>query len=137
MTVDRDGHVHLGIHSNNDDEADRLYHELKKVLNHIGMADHHVLGKNFYMKMNIPVAGCAHQAGTCRFGTIGDVGARPELQGHELDNLYVVDTSFFPSIGAVNPALTAIMARSGRRAPRRTPWLTPPETRPHSERRTS
>ena len=27
---------------------------------------------------------------------------------HELDNLYVVDTSFFPSIGAVNPALTAI-----------------------------
>ncbi len=29
-------------------------------------------------------------------------------QDHELDNLYVVDTSFFPSIGAVNPALTAI-----------------------------
>ena len=26
----------------------------------------------------------------------------------ELDNLYVVDTSFFPSIGAVNPALTAM-----------------------------
>ena len=25
-----------------------------------------------------------------------------------LDNLYVVDTSFFPSIGAVNPALTAM-----------------------------
>jgi choline dehydrogenase-like flavoprotein len=25
-----------------------------------------------------------------------------------LDNLYVADTSFFPSIGAVNPALTAI-----------------------------
>jgi choline dehydrogenase-like flavoprotein len=29
-------------------------------------------------------------------------------QAHELDNLYVVDTSFFPSIGAVNPALTAM-----------------------------
>jgi choline dehydrogenase-like flavoprotein len=29
-------------------------------------------------------------------------------KAHELDNLYVVDTSFFPSIGAVNPALTAI-----------------------------
>jgi hypothetical protein len=27
---------------------------------------------------------------------------------HELDNLYVVDTSFFVSIGAVNPSLTAI-----------------------------
>ena len=32
---------------------------------------------------------------------------------HELDNLYVVDTSVFPSIGAVNPALTA-MANSLR-----------------------
>ena len=29
-------------------------------------------------------------------------------KAHEVDNLYVVDTSFFPSIGAVNPALTAM-----------------------------
>jgi choline dehydrogenase-like flavoprotein len=29
-------------------------------------------------------------------------------KAHEVDNLYVADTSFFPSIGAVNPALTAI-----------------------------
>jgi choline dehydrogenase-like flavoprotein len=29
-------------------------------------------------------------------------------RAHEVDNLYVVDTSFFPSIGAVNPSLTAI-----------------------------
>ena len=29
-------------------------------------------------------------------------------KAHELDNLYVVDTSFFPSIGAVNPGLTAM-----------------------------
>ena len=73
------------------------------------MAEHHVLDKNFYMKMNIPVAGCAHQAGTCRFG---DDPATSVLdancKAHELDNLYVVDTSFFPSIGAVNPALTAM-----------------------------
>ena len=33
--------------NNNDPEADRLYGELKKILNHIGMADHHVLEKNF------------------------------------------------------------------------------------------
>jgi choline dehydrogenase-like flavoprotein len=31
-----------------------------------------------------------------------------ECRAHEVDNLYVVDTSFFPSIGAVNPALTAM-----------------------------
>jgi choline dehydrogenase-like flavoprotein len=29
-------------------------------------------------------------------------------KAHELDNLYVVDTSFFPSSGAVNPGLTII-----------------------------
>jgi choline dehydrogenase-like flavoprotein len=29
-------------------------------------------------------------------------------KAHDLDNVYVVDTSFFPSIGAVNPSLTAI-----------------------------
>jgi choline dehydrogenase-like flavoprotein len=32
----------------------------------------------------------------------------PDCRAHELDNLYVVDTSFFPSIIAVNPALTAM-----------------------------
>jgi len=109
VTVDGDGNVHLAYTSNNDAEADDLYGELRKILNHIGMAEHHVLAKNFYMNMNIPIAGVAHQAGTCRFGTdpatsVLDVNCK----AHELDNLYVVDTSFFPSIGAVNPALTAM-----------------------------
>jgi choline dehydrogenase-like flavoprotein len=109
VTTDRDGHVHLAYASSNDAEADRLYGELKKILNHTGMAEHHVLGKNFYMDMNIPVAGCAHQAGTCRFGTDPSVSVLDvNCKAHELDNLYVVDTSFFPSIGAVNPALTAM-----------------------------
>ena len=31
-----------------------------------------------------------------------------DCRAHEVDNLYVVDTSFFPSISAVNPALTAM-----------------------------
>ena len=101
--------VQLAYHSTNDEEAGRLYHELKIILNHAGMADHHVLDKNFYMHMSIPIAGVAHQAGTCRFGSdpansVLDVNCK----AHELDNLYVVDTSFFPSIGAVNPALTAM-----------------------------
>ena len=29
-------------------------------------------------------------------------------RAHELDNLYITDASFFPSIGAVNPTLTII-----------------------------
>jgi choline dehydrogenase-like flavoprotein len=109
VTLDGDGNVHLAYRSSNDAEADRLYHELKVILNHSGMADHHVLDKNFYMHMSIPIAGVAHQAGTCRFGTDPSTSVLDEnCKAHELDNLYVVDTSFFPSIGAVNPALTAI-----------------------------
>jgi choline dehydrogenase-like flavoprotein len=109
VTVDRDGNVHLAYQMSNDAEMNGLYQELRKILNHVGLAEHHVLAKNYYMAMNIPLAGCAHQAGTCRFGTdpatsVLDVNC----QAHELDNLYVVDTSFFPSIGAVNPALTAM-----------------------------
>jgi choline dehydrogenase-like flavoprotein len=114
VTVDRDGNVHLAYRQTNDAEADGLYGELRKILNHVGLAAHHVLDKNFYASMDIPVAGVAHQAGSCRFGTdpassVLDVNC----QAHELDNLYVVDTSFFPSIGAVNPALT-VMANAIR-----------------------
>ncbi len=109
VTLAGDGHVQLAYKTTNKEETDRLYHELKEILNHTGFADHHVLDKNFYMNMNIPVAGCAHQAGTVRFGNDPATSVLDEhCRAHELDNLYVVDTSFFPSIGAVNPALTAI-----------------------------
>src|SRR6202034_4499457 len=109
LTVDRDGHVLLAYRPTNDSEAVGLYHELRKVLNHIGIAAPHVLGKNFYASMDVPVAGVAHQAGTCRFGTDPAASALGvNCKAHELDNLYVVDTSCFPSIGAVNPALTAM-----------------------------
>ena len=109
VTVDKDGNIHLAYTSSNDKEAEGLYDELKKVLNHVGLAQHHVLDKNFYMCMNVPIAGVAHQVGTCRFGTDPSTSVLDvNCKAHELDNLYVVDTSFFPSIGAVNPALTAI-----------------------------
>jgi choline dehydrogenase-like flavoprotein len=109
VTVDGEGNIHLAYKATNDEEAEGLYRELKTILNHVGMADHHVLSKNFYMSMNVPVAGVAHQAGTCRFGTDADSSVLDtNCKAHEVDNLYVVDTSFFPSIGAVNPALTAM-----------------------------
>jgi choline dehydrogenase-like flavoprotein len=51
----------------------------------------------------------AHQAGTMKFGvdprtSVLDVHCR----AHDLDNVYVVDASFFVSVGAVNPSLTII-----------------------------
>ena len=103
------GAVHLAYRSTNDHEADGLYRELTTILNHTGMAEHHVLDKNYYLKQDIGIAGVGHQAGTCRFGTDPATSVLdPDCKAHELDNLYVADTSFFPSIGAVNPALTAI-----------------------------
>jgi choline dehydrogenase-like flavoprotein len=114
VTLDSDGTVRLDYTSTNDEEASQLYGELKKILNHCGMASHHVLNKNFYMSMDIPVAGVAHQAGTCRFGADPQTSVLDaNCKAHEVDNLYVVDTSFFPSIGAVNPALT-VMANAIR-----------------------
>jgi choline dehydrogenase-like flavoprotein len=114
VTVDRDGNVHLAYHASNASEADGLYAELRKIMNRIGIAAHHVLDKNFYMHMGIPIAGVAHQAGTCKFGTDPAVSVLDvNCKAHELDNLYVVDSSFMPSIGAVNPALT-IMANAIR-----------------------
>ncbi|MFL5829851.1 MAG: GMC family oxidoreductase, partial [Solirubrobacteraceae bacterium] len=62
----------------------------------------------------IPLAANAHQSGTVRFGTDPASSALDvNCKAHDLDNLYVVDTSFFPSSAAVNPALTA-MANSLR-----------------------
>jgi choline dehydrogenase-like flavoprotein len=73
------------------------------------LAKHHVLHKSYYMSMNIPIAGCAHLAGTCRFGADpANSVLEVNCKAHEVDNLYVADTSFMPSISAVNPALTAI-----------------------------
>jgi choline dehydrogenase-like flavoprotein len=109
VTLDRDGHVRLSYKQTNNDPAKRLYHKLKGLLAHSGMHPDHLIPRHAYLKTAIPVAGCAHQAGTCRFGTDpGTSVLNTDCRAHEIDNLYVVDTSFFPSIGAVNPALTAM-----------------------------
>ncbi len=114
VTADQDGNIHLSYRPTNQAEADGLYGELRTIMNHIGIAAHHVLDKNFYLSMDIPVAGVAHQAGTCRFGTDPQTSVLDvNCKAHELDNLYVVDASFMPSIGAVNPALT-VMANAIR-----------------------
>ena len=92
----------------------KLYGQLRSLLGKLDMNDGHLIHRWAYMKNSIPIAGCAHQAGTCRFGADAATSVLDtDCKAHELDNLYVVDTSVFPSIGAVNPALTA-MANSLR-----------------------
>jgi choline dehydrogenase-like flavoprotein len=109
VTLTKDDHIQISYTPSNVEAKDRLYHELKEMLKDLGMHHGHLLPHYAYLKNEIPVAGCAHQAGTVRFGSdpassVLDTNCKT----HELDNLYVVDTSFFPSIGAVNPALTAM-----------------------------
>jgi len=115
VTVDRDGTITIAYKNTNEESKRRLFEQLKSMLSHVDDIDHHhLLPHHWYLKDEVPVAGCAHQAGTCRFGTDPNSSVLDaDCKAHELDNLYVADTSFFPSIGAVNPALTA-MANSLR-----------------------
>jgi choline dehydrogenase-like flavoprotein len=88
------------------------HRRLKKKLEiMLGRAGAHpvLLERSLYLGQNVPIGGTAHQAGTARFGT--DPAASVlnlDCKAHELDNLYLTDASFFPSIGSVNPTLTII-----------------------------
>jgi choline dehydrogenase-like flavoprotein len=109
VTVDRDGKLTLAYSPSNNGARDRLLEQLRSLLGRLGMHEHHLIPRWAYLENKIPVAGVAHQAGTCRFGSDPATSAlNTDCRAHELDNLYVVDTSFFPSISAVNPALTAM-----------------------------
>jgi choline dehydrogenase-like flavoprotein len=109
VTVDAEGKVTLSYSETNAVPKKRLYDEVKSILGQLDMNPGHLIHRFAYMRNEIPVAGCAHQAGTCRFGSDSATSVlNTDCRAHELDNLYVVDTSFFPSIGAVNPALTAM-----------------------------
>jgi len=109
VTLRDDGSIALAYSQSNEVPKKRLLHELKVMLKDLGMQGQHLIPRHAYLKNEIPVAGCAHQAGTCRFGTDPATSVLDRnCRAHELDNLYVADTSFFPSIGAVNPALTAM-----------------------------
>jgi choline dehydrogenase-like flavoprotein len=109
VTVNKEGKIVLSYTPNNQVAKQKLYDKLKSMLNHLGMHPDYLIPRNLYFKSDIPVAGVAHQSGTCRFGTDPKASVLDtNCKAHELDNLYVVDTSFFPSIGAVNPSLTAM-----------------------------
>ena len=109
VTVDGEGRLKLSYQATNHEPRKRLFQKLKSLLGQMGMHPDHLISRHAYLANVIPVAGVAHQAGTCRFGSDPESSVLDrDCKAHELDNLYVVDTSFFPSIGAVNPALTAM-----------------------------
>ena len=109
MTLRPDGAIRLVLQPGNNAEGlTRLRRTFQRVLAKLGMVDTTFVG-SLYLHKGLDVAATAHQAGTARFGTdpaasVLDVNCK----AHDLDNLYVVDSSFMPSIGAVNPTLTII-----------------------------
>jgi hypothetical protein len=113
VTLDRDGHIVLSYTPNNGEGHKRLIKKLEYLLQHLDMRPH-LVPRNLFVGDRIPLAGVAHQNGTIRFGRDPKTSALdPHCKAHDVDNLYVVDGSFFPSSGAVNPALT-IMANALR-----------------------
>jgi len=105
---DRDGKVVLEVQPTSDKPHRLLRHKLEGLLGKID-AHPHLLPRSLYLGKGIPIGGTAHQAGTMVFGpdpatSVLDLDCR----AHGIDNLYVVDASFFPSVGAVSPTLTII-----------------------------
>ena len=100
--------VVLDVTETNMEAHHRLKKKLEAMMSAIGA--HPVLvERSLYLGKNIPISGTAHQAGTARFGTDPATSVLDlDCKAHEVDNLYIADASFFPSIGAVNPTLTII-----------------------------
>ena len=116
VTLDREGNIVLAYRPNNEEGHRRLTEQLKRLMAQQTKCQVHghechegLFARNLYLGQRIPLAGVAHQNGTIRFGRDPKTSALDvNCKAHELDNLYVVDASFFPSSAAVNPALTVV-----------------------------
>lgn len=120
VTLNRKGEIVLSYTPNNLQGHERLKAKLQECLKqqhcHVHGHECHegLFARNLFIGQQLPLAAVAHQNGTIRFGDDPKTSALDRnCKAHEVDNLYVVDASFFPSSGAVNPALT-IMANAIR-----------------------
>jgi choline dehydrogenase-like flavoprotein len=101
VTIEPDGRIRLSYRPNNMAAHQRLVAETKRMLRRLGFW---VVVAHSHRDRNT-----THQCGTLCFGTdprssVLDTYCR----SHDVDNLFVVDASFFPSSAAVNPGLTIV-----------------------------
>ncbi len=100
--------VRLDLTQTNLEAHQRLKAKLRQLCDKLELHPH-LFERSLYLGQNIPIGGTAHQAGTLVFGTDPRTSVLDtNCKAHGIDNLYVTDASFFPSIGAVNPTLTII-----------------------------
>lgn len=99
------GQTHLDYTPHDVEARDRLIHRWTSVIKHTK----HIIPFGLYPRTLQPLAAVAHQCGTCRFGTDPDTSVlNLNCQTHDVENLYVIDGSFFPSNSGVNPTLTIV-----------------------------
>lgn len=68
-----------------------------------------IIPMGIYPRNSIPLQAVGHQCGTCCLGEDPTTSVLdPNCRTYDIDNLYVVDGSFFPSNSGVNPTLTII-----------------------------
>jgi len=115
VTIGHNGEIVMAYTPNNLKAHDQLKAHLQKTMkqNTCSVHGHEchqgLFSRNLYVGQRIPLAGVAHQNGTIRFGHDAKTSALDvNCKTHDVDNLYVVDGSFFPSSAAVDPALTII-----------------------------
>jgi choline dehydrogenase-like flavoprotein len=101
------GQIRLIYRPNNQEAHDGLLKQFKVMINEA--RERSGLSQYAFLSQRVPIEGVSHQCGTLRFGhdqvsSVLDSSCR----AHEIDNLYVVDGSFFPSSGAINPSLTIV-----------------------------
>ena len=100
----QDSKLYVDYTANNTEAHDRLIYRWIDVLNSIDGTK-----QGIYPRGETPIQVVAHQSGTCRFGEDPKTSVlNLNCQTHDIDNLYVVDSSFFPSISATSPGLTVI-----------------------------
>lgn len=101
VTVEPDGRIRLDYHPNNVVAHRRLVAEMKRIFRRLGFWI--VMGHSHGAKNT------THQCGTLCFGTDPAVSVLdPYCRSHDVENMFVVDASFFPSAAAVNPGLTIV-----------------------------
>ena len=99
VTVTASGRIRVHWKPNNMATHRRLIQECSGLMRRIGY--------RLVFTETMGIATNSHQCGTLRFGTDpGNSVLNPNCRSHDVPNLYVIDSSFFPSSAAMNPALT-------------------------------
>jgi len=99
VTIDPDGRIRLAYRPNNEAAHNELVQRFTRVLKQLGFWK--------VMTHSHRTQNTTHQCGTLVFGTDPRTSVLDTYcRTHDVENLFVVDASFFPSSAAVNPGLT-------------------------------